>query len=79
MYPPLSLYHLASDPHEEKDVAKANPTKVKELLACLQEWLAQAGFNENNDPMVALGNAGPRTYDFPSYFVSEEIKKYNKP
>lgn len=77
LYPPLCLYHLPTDPHETKNLAKENPQKVKELLGCLNEWRTKAGFEESNDPMVALGNKGPRTYDFPGFFVSEQIKKFN--
>lgn len=76
LYPPLSLYNLSFDPHEAKDIAKENPEVVKDLLNNLQGWLHKSGFNFENDPMVALGNKGPRTYDFPSFFIKDQINKY---
>lgn len=78
LYPPLSLFHLKTDPHEEQDVKSKNPKKVKELLKLLEEWRQRNGLTVENDPMIALGNKGPRTYDFPSFFVQTEINKHLK-
>jgi len=78
LYPPLSLFHLKTDPHEEQDVKNKNPKKVKELLKLLEEWRQRNGLTVENDPMIALGNKGPRTYDFPSFFVQTEINKHLK-
>lgn len=79
LYPPLSLFHLKSDPHEEKSVADENPEKVKELLILLEDWLKKAGYSFDTDPLMHLGNKGPRTYDFPSFFVGQYLKKYQNP
>lgn len=37
---PLKLYNLASDPHEDRDLAAAMPDKVKELQAKWNAWNA---------------------------------------
>ncbi len=77
LYPPLSLFHLKNDPHEERDVKDQNPEKVKELLTVLDEWRNNMGITEANDPMIALGNKGPRTYDFPEIFIKNEVNKFS--
>lgn len=40
---PASLFHLAADLSETKDLAAAEPEKVKELKAIWDQWNARAG------------------------------------
>jgi arylsulfatase A-like enzyme len=73
MYPPVALYDLAADPHEETDVLDRHPDVARRLYGRVEDWLRGHGHDAHGDPMQRLANVGPRTYDFPEIFMRQEL------
>jgi arylsulfatase A-like enzyme len=48
--PRVELYHLSSDPREERDLADAEPERVRALLAELRAWRAAVGARVPREP-----------------------------
>jgi arylsulfatase A-like enzyme len=55
--PPLELYHLPSDPGENRNLASERPDVALNLLNELEEWIAQrvARHRLPGDPLVVQG------------------------
>ncbi|MBL9200000.1 MAG: sulfatase-like hydrolase/transferase [Opitutaceae bacterium] len=64
------LYHLAADVHEDRDLASANPAKVKELQALWDEW--------NKANIKPLWGAGAGGNDGPEPGSAPKKKRKNK-
>ena len=59
---PLMLFNLASDPHEQENIASSHPEIVGEAMTMLTEWEAEMmrTSRTNVDPMMTvLREGGP--------------------
>lgn len=61
-YPPVMLFNLAQDPHEQRDLAPGCPDLVRTASARLADWLGQAMAHSphGTDPLFAvIAEGGP--------------------
>ncbi|MFH1024442.1 MAG: sulfatase-like hydrolase/transferase [Planctomycetota bacterium] len=73
--PPVSLFNLAKDPHEEHDLVGKHPEIARKIYRRMESWRTVLGITDTTDPLRQLGNAGPRTYEFPGFFLNLELNQ----
>lgn len=68
---PVVLYDMASDPHEERNVAAEHPDLVRQLDQHIVEWVGenQARHGFIPDPMAEIVQTGPYRYLTPPEWV----------